>query len=452
MASTPKYAAGRKRKFYEEIASMYGGRKLGNSAWTQCKDTRVHDRRRKQLTRFERKVHRALGSTFQHQAQLAEYSFHLPFGPSNPRQTTIPHYCGWSQFAIDPCFWYTADGEGEYIQGAIDTSKVTGGPAAPTNPCGINTGILFVKDVSNGYQGTQLQTLTNLWSNQLGVDGSVGHKITRLEYRNRSFNFELRNPHSFGVRVFIYHVAPRIDVAVQATSAFGRFPGQGGGLAPTQWVANAYENTPLENFGAGLARKGLNPYDMVTSRHISPHDSPDFLDTYRIKSRCSLYMPPGGTAFKSFSRRMNRIVDSRDVTCFIQKRGLTEWVLFKVVPEAQLLPRNDNTGGTGPQIADTFVPGIPGYFPCTGGSVYPPTNYLAGGTSSGNVASLPNVGIYGTLMIRRKWTLWYANRNPDTLAINNTAPVGGIMWGGTTALYYGEEQEPVGGGKNDVDT
>lgn len=336
---------------------------------------------------------------------ISEFSIWGKAGPLQNTAANSKQCVGWTQIAFDHlnsqydeqvCSSYFSDQVSSGSVGlALTLQAQAGGPFTSTGQRN------QVGGLGNRLPPSILQKV-----NGLVGDPRVFNNVpasTRFWQGSRSLQLELRNPQQFGMRLNIYYVRSRQTQLHQAGSNGGGNPGAdlignyvtyGGTTSPWSSV-NRWSWNPLECYAYGVARKGVGADALGALRHMGLNDSPDFKDRWETKSVCSVYMPPGGTMFKTFTHKRPRILNIQHIRQNEYDRS-SAYIVIKCVPEVQILPQNTAlTGGVAQtEIAVLTQPGDPAAATPVLSTTLPDYHWIGTACYRDTYRILPAVGNY----------------------------------------------------------
>lgn len=392
----------------------------GQSAWVRCVDKGpLRYGPSSRTKRWREKVQKAIDPNYKHFTVMQEYGFWCGIGRSNSVSAYKPVSYGLSQIALN-----TNSNEWSCASIMYDTYTPAG-----------NAGALLQTAFRNqGNENSFVQgNITTSRKDDLTVCGlaPTTYAPNRFERKYRNVYVELRNPHSYGVRVVLYDVVrnSHLNAAAVAPNA----PGPTG----ADWTATSDYGTPLESWSFGMAQRTMRNDMALGQSAVGLHDSERFRLFFKIRDRCVVYLPPGGTTTKVY-KISSSLWNVQNVWERQMSKG-DRWIVMKYIPEVQILP-----DGTTTTIA---MPGAP-----TEGD----TGGLSLGRFDASIANRPNQGVpahvclYGKVTYRSMYSFLPSTNNPDVWNVGTNVPSGAIIINRAGVNINVAEREDVGGGTTGV--
>lgn len=333
------------------------------STFVKCRDAKLKDVKR-YITPFQRKVMMATMPEFALKTMNSEFTFICKAGPvGNP--SSKGQIVGWNQLAfnlLNPQGIYGTS-SGSAMINRLACSSYHSDWVSTGDPFGLFRQGWSSAGVTNSNIPYVCPTLWTSLSNMNADTAQMYNSGSncRIWQGETHITLELRNPQQFGVRANIYEVGARAKQEIfhqnSGTNSYLSYnlPNVGNPSFSNLSMAVDYAKSPLETFLLGMARKGINQDAVANSRMIGLNDSPDFVDAFRTYKVCSVYVPPGGTLYKSY-KIPARFVDTTHLQRNTYDRS-TKFLVIKTVPEIQLLPGNSNGVATGSLVGVDNQPG-----------------------------------------------------------------------------------------------
>lgn len=350
----------RARHAYSGVKKLIG-RKRGparpaqTGVFTRCVERRVSSGRRKN-SGFDAKVM----SSIYRDIPINKLVYGLTFRVQG--ENAVGKNVSWFQIAMDPLI------DLSYNCAQILNLSVT----ENSNPSGL-TAISFTSGTNSSGTSTAqavpcinriISNVSNFGPSPIMMGVGLANKEVKYRYGSSMMYMTLRNPTNVGGRLEMYVVKPKKNLASFTLSGIAV------SAPPIGWnpATTSCWRTPLELAARGLTRTGGGATfaecpRLTQSRFFGLKDSPEFLDNYKIVSKCSVYMPAGGSINKNFFRKGSVSLDTTKLESHIQL-SLTSFVVCRYIPEVMYnqFTAGDPANGVGLPLNCPTISGYGGDF------------------------------------------------------------------------------------------
>jgi len=314
-------------------------------SFVKCKDwkTKKFGKVSKAHEKFSKKVNGVIYSELPRNTSLYSYAFRVNGSPANQSNQLVK----WFQICLDPL--QARDTAKNFANGQLAAD----GQMASSNPAGIFP--LFEQETAYGSltgvcYGPTVMSAT--WDKS-GVGINVQpHRELQWRQAASTLVVQLKNIKSYGVTLEIMLVKAKKRISRMANDLGQTYKTDNntpqGTVFPTGWDnTSPNDMTPLELGQMGLARAGNN--FLWSNPLLSLNDSTDFNEHYTVTHKCKAYVPGGGVIEKSIRHGSSRTLKNAHVAGHLYD-GRTTFMVFRYIPEVQLLANTLDTAILGPGV------------------------------------------------------------------------------------------------------
>jgi len=315
-------------------------------SFVKCKDWKAKKFGKigKRMEKFSKKVNSVLYSELPRNTALYSYGFRVAGSTSTPGSNQIVK---WFQVCLDPL--QARDAALNYANCQVSAENYV----TLTNPAGVTP----LYEQENAYGASTINVfgptvMSSTWDKSGSGLNVQPHRELQWRQSASSMRIQLKNIKSYGITVEIMLVKAKKRISRLANNAGQTYSTDNGiprgTVFPTNWDnTSPNDMTPLELGQMGLARAGNN--FLWSNPLLSLNDSTDFNEHYTITHKCKAYVPGGGVVEKSLRHGSSRTLRNAHVAGHLYD-GRTTFMVFKYIPEVQLLANTADTTILGPGV------------------------------------------------------------------------------------------------------